>query len=95
MRQSGRTSRIIDFTIDQLFSVGECIVTDHYVFEYPDAGVRHLTYFIDKVYARYAILNRDENFKLDQTIVRVGKVPMIHFKIVSNKEDEKNNNFFK
>lgn len=46
MRKSGRTSRIIDFAIDQLFSVGEVVVTDHTSFEFlsktgPDSSMVH------------------------------------------------------
>ena len=87
MRQTGRTSRIVNFTIDQLFSVSECIVTDHYVFEYPSAGEKHLQYFISKVYDRFGLLNHNENKYLDHSIVKLNKVPMIHFKI-KHKEDE-------
>ena len=87
MRQTGRTSRIVDFTIDQLYSVGECIVTDHYVFEYPTAGPSHLQHFISKVYDRFRLLNHNENKYLDYSMVKLSKVPMIHFKI-KHKEDE-------
>ena len=81
MRQTGRTSRIAEFAIDQLFSVGECIVTDHYVFEYPSAGESHLPHFISKVYERFQLLNYNEKKYLDYSIVTVNKIPMVHFKI--------------
>jgi hypothetical protein len=87
MRQTGRTSRIADFTIDQLFSVGECIVTDHYVFEYPSAGESHLQHFISKVYDRFKVLNYTEHKYLDYSIVKLSKIPMVHFKI-KHKENE-------
>lgn len=87
MRQTGRTSRIVDFTIDQLCSVGECIVTDHYVFEYPVAGPSHLQHFISKVYDRFRLLNHNEKRYLDYSMVKLSKVPMVHFKI-KHKEDE-------
>ncbi len=31
-RQSGKTTRIINNVIEQLYSVGQCIATDHTVF---------------------------------------------------------------
>ena len=50
IRQSGRTTRIIDFTIEQLCSVGECIITDHTVFEYPNKVTNYyLKEFIKRV----------------------------------------------
>lgn len=87
MRQSGRTSRIVDFTIDQLFSVGECITTDHYVFEYPDAGEVHLKYFIDKVKARWEAANFYEQKTLSHTIIRIGNTSLVHFKIKLSKDE--------
>lgn len=32
-RQSGKTTRIINNVIEQLYSVGQCIATDHTCFE--------------------------------------------------------------
>ena len=47
MRQTGRTSRIVDFAIDQLYSVGEVILTDHTAFEYPGITQSKIQFFID------------------------------------------------
>jgi hypothetical protein len=52
MRQTGRTSRIVDFAIDQLFSCGNVIVADHYVFE-SDSPKRANDHLIDLVYRRW------------------------------------------
>jgi hypothetical protein len=39
-RRTGRTTRIVNFAVEQLHSVGEVIVTDHTVFEYPGANTK-------------------------------------------------------
>ena len=72
MRQTGRTSRIIDFTIDQLFSVGEVIVTDHIAFEFENVTNKSLFYFIDRVKDRFEFNSRHINgWKLDANIIDV------------------------
>jgi hypothetical protein len=87
MRQSGRTSRIADFAIDQLYSVGECIVTDHIIFEYPSLKSRHLQNLIDKVRFRFEMTSYG-NSTVSHEIIKMGKVPMVHFKIIIKKKDE-------
>lgn len=52
MRQTGRTSRIVDFTIDQLFSCGNVIVADHHVFEF-NSSRKANEHLIDLVYRRW------------------------------------------
>lgn len=42
LRQSGRSTRIASFAVEQLLSTGECIVFDHQVFEYENTQKRHL-----------------------------------------------------
>jgi hypothetical protein len=79
MRQSGRTTRIIDFTIQQLFSVGECIVTDHAAFEYPDQ-MRNaiLENIIERVKTRLETQSYGR-LTCEGTIERVNKIKVIHF----------------
>ena len=40
MRRSGRTTRIKNFIVEELFSVGGCVATDHTVFEHPELNTR-------------------------------------------------------
>lgn len=49
MRATGRTSRIADFAVNELFSVGEVIVTDHTMFEGFTPSQHMLHHLIDKV----------------------------------------------
>ena len=50
LRRTGKTTRIANFVIDQLHSVGEVIVTDHSSFEFPESNVTSsLQFLIDKV----------------------------------------------
>ena len=51
MRRSGRTTRIKNFIVDQLLSVGGCIATDHTVFEHdvvPIDSLKHLIISVEK-----------------------------------------------
>lgn len=51
MRRSGRTTRIKNFIVDQLMSVGGCVATDHTSFEHgvlPLATFRHLIMAVEK-----------------------------------------------
>jgi cob(I)alamin adenosyltransferase len=48
-RQTGRTSRIINHIVEQLFSVGECLATDHTSYEYENIPEYSIDYFIEKV----------------------------------------------
>tara|TARA_B100001094_G_C18090875_1_gene750348 strand:- start:646 stop:921 length:276 start_codon:yes stop_codon:yes gene_type:complete len=87
IRQSGRTTRIIDFTIEQLCSVGECIVTDHTVFEYPNKVTNEdLKYFIERVDHRLQHQTNGYN-SCKGEIKKVDDIKVIHFKL-NQKEDE-------
>jgi len=78
MRQTGRSSRIIDFVIDQLFSVGQVIVTDHIVFEYDKITQKQLTHFIDRVERRFKLACQD-TIILKADIIRVKEFYVVHF----------------
>ena len=34
LRQTGRTTRIVQHVVEQLYSVGTCVATDHIVYEF-------------------------------------------------------------
>jgi hypothetical protein len=80
-RQTGKSARIIDFVIDQLFSIGEVIITDHPVFEYPDVDhSKYLNDFAEKVTKRFANVNA-KPVKLEWEILTVNRFKIIHFKV--------------
>jgi ribosome biogenesis protein Nip4 len=84
MRQTGRTSRIINFVVDQLFSVGRCIATDHTVFEFDKLPMKNLDFFIRKVEERILISSNGE-MKVSSKVIRVDDVYMVDFKLSINK----------
>ncbi len=82
MRQSGRTSRIIDFAIDQLFSVGEVIVADHTAFEFRTAGIKAAAALFWRIEERYKHHNKISGRSLIHTIEKSkGGINFIHIKI--------------
>jgi len=68
LRQSGKTTRIANFVIDQLHSVGEVIVTDHTSFEFPDidnmSSIRNLIEKVEKLDAANSPGNRRIEFEI-------------------------------
>ena len=48
MRQTGRTTRIVQYVAEQLYNVGTCIATDHIVYEYTPT-FKMLHHFREKV----------------------------------------------
>jgi len=78
MRQTGRTTRIADFVIDQLHSVGRCICTDHFAFEYENMGQDDLKHLIELV-ERGIYLSTHGNKILNHQIVRVNGIYVIDF----------------
>ena len=86
-RQSGRTTRIVDFTIEQLCSVGECIITDHTVFEYPKMITNsHLKNFIERVNNRLKF-QTNGNMSCTGKIKKIDDIKVVHFKINSSIEE--------
>lgn len=87
MRQTGRTSRIINFTIDQLFSVGEVIVTDHVAFEYPST-LKMLHYFIDRVERSFASVYVAGDLKITHVIYKIEDTHVVRFKLEKKENNE-------
>ncbi len=52
MRQTGRTSRIVDFVVDQLYQNLECVATDHTAYEFGRRADGSLRHFVNKVKER-------------------------------------------
>ncbi len=87
IRQSGRTTRIMDFTIEQLCSVGECIVTDHTVFECPNKVTNdYLKELIKRV--NHRLQYQTNGYKSCKgEIKKVDDIKVIHFKLNQNKDE--------
>jgi len=78
MRQTGRTSRIVDFAVDQLFSVGNVLVTDHIAFEYPKTTKNQMGYFIDRV-KRRILESSHGRLSCEADIVKIKDFYAVHF----------------
>ena len=79
-RRSGRTTRIANFVVDQLFDVGECIVSDHSIFEdpsWPMNKLNHLSGVVEKI----AEVQSNGEMLVDSRIVRIegSKYSVVHF----------------
>lgn len=86
-RQSGRSTRIINFIIEQLLSVGECICTDHVAFEYKDKITKsHCENFANMVKGKlnYRLY---QNQKFKYKIHKINDIKFIHF-ILEEKASE-------
>lgn len=81
MRQTGRTSRIANFAIDQLYSVGEVIITDHIAFEGFDTKQTHLSNLIDKVKDGFGRTHYSNDWQVKHEIHKVGETPVVRFKL--------------
>lgn len=80
LRRSGRTTRIANFVVDQLFDVGECIVSDHSVFEDPSWSVTKLNH-LSEVVEKMAEAQSNGEMMVDSRIVRIegSKYNVVHF----------------
>jgi hypothetical protein len=79
-RRSGRTTRIANFVVDQLFDVGECIVSDHSVFEdpsFPLDKLRHLSRVVEDI----AMVQSNGEMLVNSKLVRIegSKYSVVHF----------------
>ncbi len=87
MRQTGRTSRIINNTIDNLFQFGEWVSTDHVVFEYDNIKNMELMYFIDKVKRKVefdSLKTKTIMYEIHDMNTTNKKIKMIYFKLIKN-----------
>lgn len=85
MRQTGRTSRIINFAVEQLWSVGGVIVTDHTSFEYEcENNMRMMQEMAQQIREKIERDSRGE-LTVNCDIVRLergSKIYVIHAKMV-------------
>jgi hypothetical protein len=88
MRQTGRSSRIADFAVDQLYSIGEVIVTDHTTFEYPNTNTKDsLSHLCDIVKRRFDMSNRQRKWNLSFEFHKVKGFNVVYIKRVERKEE--------
>jgi hypothetical protein len=86
MRQSGRTSRIVDFAVDQLFSVGQVIVTDHVVFEYPESNTRQSVEFLTEKVRKRIEVSSYGTLGVNWKIEKFRGINVVHFKTYRNEQ---------
>ncbi len=87
MRQTGRTSRIVDFVVDQLYNTGQCIATDHVMFEHSHDSIHMLRHLIEKVERRLDSASAGY-LKVKSVIIRANEIPMVHFRLIKNNKEE-------
>ena len=76
-RQTGKTTRIANFVIDQLHSVGEVIVTDHTSFEFPESSnTSSIKGLIEKV-ERLDEVNSPGNRKIEHEIIQLDNLKLM------------------
>lgn len=78
MRRTGRTQRIVNYTIDQLLSVGEVIVTDHIVYEFENTAQMKLEPFVNLVKQQIKPKLLDK-IVVEHKFIKVIDKWMIHF----------------
>jgi hypothetical protein len=84
LRQTGKTTRIANFVIDQLHSVGEVIVTDHTSFEFPKSNnSSSIKLLIEKV-KRLDEANSPGNRKVEHEVIELDNLKLIRFKLVKH-----------
>ncbi len=80
LRRTGKTTRIANFVIDQLYSTGEVIVTDHTSFEFPNSNnTSSIENLLEKVY-RLIEANSDGDIKVEHKIIKLDNIKLIRFK---------------
>lgn len=82
MRQTGRTTRIVQYVVEQLYNVGTCVATDHVVYEY-EPKLSMLEHFEDMV-KREVYLRSGGSKKIKTSSVRVDDIPYIKFELIRN-----------
>lgn len=80
MRRTGRTTKIVQYVVDQLYSVGTCVATDHVAYEFDKAG-QMLDHF-EKMVIREIDLRSQGLKKIKTTPLKVDGIPYIKFEVV-------------
>jgi len=80
MRQTGRTTRIVHHVVEQLYSVGTCIATDHGVYEFE--ATRQILNHFEEMVKREMDFRSHGSKKIKTTHLKVEEIPYIKFEVV-------------
>jgi len=84
-RQTGRTSRIINHVVNELFSVGKCISTDHTTFEFgelPKSQINNLINDFIKKIERRIDFESYGSAKVDSKVLDIDGKKMVEFTLL-------------
>ncbi len=80
MRQTGRTTMIVQYVIEQLDTVGTCVVTDHVDYEF--GATRQILNHFEGMVRREMELRTHNSKKIKTTHLKVEEIPYIKFEVV-------------
>jgi len=80
MRQSGRTTRIVQYVVDQLYSVGTCVATDHVVYECENPKLSMLVHFKEMVEREIEFRSRGSR-KVTTNHTQINGIPHMKFEL--------------
>ena len=80
MRQTGRTTKIVQYVVDQLYSVGTCVATDHVAYEF--GATRQMLNHFEEMVRREIDLRSQGSKKIKTTTLKVDGIPYIKFEVV-------------
>jgi hypothetical protein len=83
MRRTGRTTRIVQYVVEQLHNVGTCIATDHTVYEYAPK-IEMVKHFEKEV--KNKIYSDSKGVKtVNSAIMIINEVPYVKFEMIDAK----------
>jgi hypothetical protein len=82
MRQTGRTTRIVQYVIEQLYSVGTCVATDHVAYEF--GATRQILKHFEEMVRREMELRSHGSKKIKTTHLKVEDIPYIKFEVITD-----------
>ena len=85
LRQTGRTTRIVQHVVEQLYSVGTCVATDHIVYEFAPK-IKMLKPFKEKVRQEVKFRSHGSK-KVKTTKLKIGEIPYVKFELVNTESN--------
>jgi hypothetical protein len=83
LRQTGRTTRIVNYIVEQLYSVGTCIATDHIVYEF--APTIKMLDPLKKLVEREVQFRSYGSKTVKISNVNIEGIPYVEFRLVNKK----------
>jgi hypothetical protein len=80
MRQTGRTTRIVQYVVEQLYNVGVCVATDHTVYAY-EPKLSMLIHFKEAV-KREIDFRSQGSKKIKTKDIKIEGIPYVKFEVV-------------